>query len=898
MKNKLLFLFLLSTQVIWAQEKSDDLTRWTPSDIIHTEYMQNVTISPDNSMVAWTKRRGYKEEDKFISDLYLTRLDQEDNGDYTTIRLTFADENDHSPLFSKDSKYLYFLSTRDKSKKLWRLNLSGGEAEEVHEFKTGISSLDWINDSTLIFKSNEGKTLYEQELEEKKDDVVVVEDSVHWKADRLYAFDIKKKEINRLTENEKPVGSYAISRNGEWLVYNVMMSRHYSADANPDPQYYLKNMSTNVTDRILEDRDFPSRNFQFTPDHAGFYFQSDTASDPKWNGAGLSQLFYYDLAQKQYKEIPLDWELGIGRSYYVVPGGIFVELANKATFRLAFYQKDGDSWEKQTIELGDKNDHCLILAASEDGSKIIHDYSTASTLPKYFVVESRQNTWTNSKELVKLNKKLIKKPMAKSEVLIWSGYQDEEVTGILYYPEDYDATKKYPLILSIHGGPAGVDTDRWSERWSTYPNILTQRGSFVLKPNYHGSSNHGLAYVEAIKGNYYDPELKDIISGIELLARQGKIDTTQMGVMGWSNGAILTTMLTVRYPDMFTVACPGAGDVNWTSDYGTCRFGVSFDQSYFGGAPWDDRGGKYYNEEYIRLSPLFELEKVQTPTIIFHGSEDRAVPRDQGWEYYRALQQAGQAPVRFLWFPKQPHGLQKISHQLRKMQEELTWIDTYLFDKESEKNESFKEESPLAYVLKRNALQKQADFFGTHTSGVLSPEMVTLNDSLEVAVLEITNAQWKAFRPAFEYPENEDNFPVIVSHEEIDGYIDWLSEAHQASYRLPSEEEAKEFHELARKNPKSENTLNKWAGYDMTREDAHQLMEKLEGSHHSLIQEVAQAKPIKYKNVDLFDLGGNVAEYHQGGGHYGYDAAQFVDPRDPDNGSSRFIGFRIVKEIQ
>jgi dipeptidyl aminopeptidase/acylaminoacyl peptidase len=65
------------------------------------------------------------------------------------------------------------------------------------------------------------------------------------------------------------------------------------------------------------------------------------------------------------------------------------------------------------------------------------------------------------------------------------------------------------------------------------------------------------------------------------LNAKGLIDTAQMGVMGWSNGAILTTMLTVRYPDMFKVAAPGAGDVNWTSDYGTCEFGVQFDQSYF-----------------------------------------------------------------------------------------------------------------------------------------------------------------------------------------------------------------------------------------------------------------------------------------------------------------------------
>ena len=898
MRNKLFFLLLVGYFSMYAQENTDDPTRWTPSDIIHTEYMQQVTISPNNELVAWTKRRGLKEKDKFINDIYLTRLTGKEKGQYPTIRLTFTDENDHSPLFSRDNKHLYFLSSRDKGKKLWRLHLLGGEAEEVYEFDTGISNINWINDSTLIFKSNEGKTLYEQQLEEKKDDVIVVEDSVHWKTDRLYAFNIGEKKIQRLTDNEKPVGSYAISRDGQWLVYSMTMSRHYGADANPDPQYFLKDLSSQATERILADRDFPARNFQFSPDGEGFYFQSDTASDPQWNGAGLSNLYYFHLEGGNYQKVPLNWELGLGSGYHVAPGGVYVGLANKTGYRLAYLEKSDNGWVQQKIDLNDKVDHCLILGISEDGAKIVYDYSTASHLPEYFVTDAEGSQWSNSEIVVELNKKLKQKPLAKSEVITWSGYRDDEVTGILYYPEDYDASKKYPLVLSIHGGPAGADTDRWSERWSTYPNILAQREAFVLKPNYHGSSNHGLAFVESIKGNYYDPELSDITAAITLLAAQGKIDTSQLGVMGWSNGAILTTMLTVRFPHLFKVACPGAGDVNWTSDYGTCRFGVSFDQSYLGGAPWDDRGDKYYNEEYIRLSPLFELEKVQTPTIIFHGSEDRAVPRDQGWEYYRAMQQAGRAPVRFLWFPNQPHGLQKITHQLRKMEEELQWIDQYLFNKKIDKNESFKEESPLAYALKRNNLKKEGIYFGVEKSGSLIPEMTAVNDSVETAILEVTNAQWKAFQSNHEYPQNQDNYPVVVSFEDIEDYLKWISELEGSKYRLPTQQEAKEMHELARKHAKRENTLNRWAGYELTWEDARQLLRKLEGSYDSLVQEVAQTQPIKYKNVDLFDLGGNVAEYHQGGGHYGYDAAQFVDPRDPDNGSSRFIGFRIVKEIQ
>lgn len=906
MKNGIILTlsFLVSLSGL-AQSDLADLSRWTPEDIIHTEYMQSVTISSDNKMVAWTKRRGLsdkdkkKNKDKFVSDIYLTRLDMEKDGEFKTIRLTNQDENDHSPLFSRDSEKLYFLSSREKGKKLWSLNLLGGEPSEVHEFKNGISDLDWLNDTTLIFSSNEGKTLYEQQLEDQKDNVVVVEDSIHWKADRLYAFNIKDKSISRLTDNEKPIGSYGVSRNGEWLVYSMTMSRHYAADQKPDPQYFLKNTTNNTAIRILTDRNFPSGNFQFSPDNQGFYFLSDTASDPEWNGSGLTELYYYTLASKSYAKVSLDWDMGIGGGIAVAKNGIYVSLANKTYHRLAFYEKTPAGWSKREIDLADRNDHIKLLAISDDGSKIIFDYSTASKLPQYYVGDANGGDINADRPIITLNEKLQKKPTVRSEVISWAGYQGGEVTGILYYPENYESAKKYPFVLSIHGGPAGVDTDTWRERWSTYPNILAQRGAFVLKPNYHGSSNHGLAFVETIKGNYYEPEMVDITNAIELLATEGKIDKNKMGVMGWSNGAIIATMLTVRYPDMFKVACPGAGDVNWTSDFGTCRFGVNFDQSYFGGAPWDDVDGKFYNEKYILKSPLFELEKVKTPTIIFHGSEDRAVPRDQGWEYYRALQQANQTPVRFLWFPGQPHGLGKITHQLRKMKEELKWIDKYLFDNDIEDNEAFKKDSPLAALLKKNDLQKVGSNFGYPFKHKLLPQTKDLKkDSLSIGILEITNAQFQAFQSDHSFESDRANFPAIVSFDQAKAYVGWLSNLTGHNYRLPNSTEAKAWHQLAHKNAARENTLNYWAGYKITKDEISLLMQKVNGMKEGFIKSVASHKPIKYEALDIYDVGGNVAEYDDSGKAYGYDALDFVDPHDPKIPDSANVGFRVVQDLK
>lgn len=428
------------------------------------------------------------------------------------------------------------------------------------------------------------------------------------------------------------------------------------------------------------------------------------------------------------------------------------------------------------------NDHVSISAVADPADKLLFIHSTAMQLPKLYVADLQVNSgkaaFNNAKELVKFNEGLAKKPITKAEVMKWKGWKNEEVTGILYYPENYQAGKRYPLIIAIHGGPSGVDLDEWNESWAYMPNIYAQKGAFVLMPNYHGSSNHGQAFVESIKKNYYEPEMEDIVKAIDVLDKGGKVDRQQMGVLGWSNGAILSTMLTVRYPDWFKAAAPGAGDVNWTSDFGTCQFGVSFDQSYFGGAPWDNVKGKTYNETYILKSPLFELEKVKTPTIIFHGSEDRAVPRDQGWEYHRALSQIGQAPVRFLWFPGEPHSLQKITHQLRKMNEELQWFDTYLFKTYKPENEAFKEDSPLASLLKKDSLSRHEGLLGVWQNGILVPQVAAVKkDSIAFGIFEVTNAQFHAFDNSHAYPAVAANHPATgISAERAQAYAKWLAE--------------------------------------------------------------------------------------------------------------------------
>lgn len=904
LKKLLAFVSLLSisffTANLFPQEKKGLNLPLTVDDVINQERATDFQISPDGTRTVWVKNVPNKEKDGRVSHLFLTYFNRAGE----TVQLTRGNSSESRPKWSPSGNLIAFLSSRKeaddsrddqevKGNQLWLLDLRGGEAWKVTELEFGVNDYDWIDEDHFLLLTREPKTYREIKEKEKKDDSIVFEDQPHMIPQRLFIYCLKEKKLHRVTENRDQITNFFLSPDKKLVVTRNNQSLSYEVDKKTKPKFFLTKIQDRSSQEIFPEPFFKPSGLRWDLNSQGFYFSVLKTSDPVNETAGAEFLYYYDLQTGKYHEIDLSWEWGLFELGFIVrTDGFITSLANGARpkWRRYFRQEKGFSFEE--LE-GQHYPQVFSLTLQENGDRLVYGYTTASVPVRWYYGRLEKNKLVTEKQFAELNAHLKNKKKVRTEVIRWKGALDEEVEGILYYPDGYEPGKRYPLFLNIHGGPTGIDMDAFEESYAYYPNLLAQKGSFVLMPNYHGSVGYGQKFVESIKGHYYEYEIEDMLKGIDHLVSNGLVDPDQLGTMGWSNGGILSIGLAV-WTKRFKVAGIGAADVNWISDYGTCAFGVSFDNYYLLGAPWDKPG------YYIQKSPLFHFKEMKVPTIIFHGTEDTNVPFGQGMEHYRALQQLGQAPVRFIIFPGEPHGLKKLSHQRRKIEEELAWFDRYFFKTEIAQNESLKEGSPLDIALKARKFARSGLSYGLTFKGKLIPETVNCQ-GLEVGRFEVTRAQWKAFDAAYRYEPGTDNHPVSgVSFEQAKNYIRWLGQLTGEQYRLPSVEEAQKMFGLV---SGEDNTLDYWAGYAVNFDDTKLLTEaitRLNGKAPLLLP-VDRFSPAGESLI--FGLGGNVAEWtvesNGKGKVLGLSALHRAKAKEEYTAPPpEYVGFRVFKEAK
>ncbi|HEX6088474.1 MAG TPA: S9 family peptidase [Thermoanaerobaculia bacterium] len=295
-------------------------------------------------------------------------------------------------------------------------------------------------------------------------------------------------------------------------------------------------------------------------------------------------------------------------------------------------------------------------------------YFQMSTLARPADIYAMTHFGGTVKRLTKHNDaRLVQLQMAAYESITWKGADDARVQGWLLRPPNFDASKKYPAVVLIHGGPQGAWGESWSYRWN--PQMFAARGYVVLMPNPRGSTGFGHEFVEQISKDWAGRVWTDIMNGVDVLAALPYVNPDRLGAAGASYGGYMVNWI-LGHSNRFKALVSHAGVYNLESMYGVTEE-LWFPEWEFGGPPWE-------NEEiYARLSPHKYAKNFNTPTLVSHGELDFRVPIGEGLQLFTALQRRG-VPSRLLYFPDEGHWVLKPQNSKVWHQTVLDWLDRWL----------------------------------------------------------------------------------------------------------------------------------------------------------------------------------------------------------------------------
>jgi len=257
----------------------------------------------------------------------------------------------------------------------------------------------------------------------------------------------------------------------------------------------------------------------------------------------------------------------------------------------------------------------------------------------------------------------------RTESVHWTS-DGHSVQGWLFHPRNEVAGKKYPLVVWVHGGPSSASTARWPIEW-TYARAmpLSDQGYFVLYPNPRGSFGQGEDFTRGNVRDFGGGDLRDILTGVDAMAKSQPVDPQRVGLGGWSYGGFIT-MWAITQTHRFKAAMAGAGIANWLSYYGENRIDTWM-IPFFGASVYDNP------DLYEKISPIHFVKQIKTPTLIMVGDSDAEVPSPQSYELWHALKTLG-VPTQLVVLPGEGHAIHQPKNRRELMRRMLAWFDRYL----------------------------------------------------------------------------------------------------------------------------------------------------------------------------------------------------------------------------
>lgn len=695
-----------------------------PMTFLDMQHMRQVgapTPSPDGRWMLYTISTPDWQEAERQSDLYLVSMSE---GLPSTKQMTFtATKNETSPAWARDNRTFFFLSNREapasatSQNQIYMMRPDGGEARRVTDAKDGVADFRLSPDgSSLVYRSGraEARQLYrllvagiETATAEQLTKQVAGVDSWQWAPDsrRVYFSaldrldeDEKARRDKRFTVNirnaETPpsglwaldmapradavrlsqqgaysVSSFTVSDDGKWIGIRGGSTKRYERNITQEGLYsdlYLLEVASGQVERLTENTEVGESGPNFSPDGRWVAF---TAPD-QMQGYSMTNGRIYIRAVtdrgRPFRKLDggFDGDLSIG--FWSKDGRtIFFNEGLRATTQLFSIDCEQNEFKQITREPAS-----LSVSQDETSGRILINYSDGSTPPTLFSVASIDQV-ANKAAWVRLtdaNPQVREFALGAQEEITWTSKDGARVGGVLVKPVGYQAGRRYPLIVAIHGGPASADVLSFNGGYGSQ--VYAGAGYMVLRPNYRGSTNYGVRHKTDIVGNYFEKGFDDIMTGVDHLIAQGLVDGSQMGALGWSAGGHWSNWI-LTHTDRFKAISSGAGTSNWISMY--AQSDVQRNRQFYLGdkLPYDD------HDAYWNQSPLKYIRAAKTPTMIHVVEGDPRVPSPQSVELHMALKQVGVTTELFM-YPGNTHGIPDARNQLVKAVSEMAWMDYYV----------------------------------------------------------------------------------------------------------------------------------------------------------------------------------------------------------------------------
>ncbi|MFY9608009.1 MAG: S9 family peptidase [Blastocatellia bacterium] len=672
------------TFAIAAAGKTTQTARpFTIDDLLKVRRVSDPQVSPDGRWIAYTIADTDKPANKRTTQIYLV---SSEGGEPR--QLTNEKQSSSGPRWSPDGTRLAFVSARDGDSQIWTVvftETGTGELKKVTNISTGADGPVWSPDGKWIaFMSEVYPECASDECNQKRAEQAAtskVKAKIaerllyrHWSswkdgkrshvfvspADGGAARDLTPGDYDAPPFSLGGPADYAFSPDSKELAFARNTDKIEAISTNGD--IFIVPLAGGEARRITGENPANDVSPQYSPD--GRYIAYRAQSTPGFE-SDRWRLTIYDRKTGQSHSVTDQLDSSV-EGFTFSPDSQKVYLAASERGRQPIYELAiGGGPAKKVIADG-FNDDAQI---TKDGKTLIF---TRQSLARPIEIYRAGTNGGAVTQLTKANDAFLAEYGLKpAEDVTWDGAAGAKVHGFITKPAGFSATKKYPLLVLIHGGPQGAWNDSWSYRWN--PQVFAAAGYVVFSPNPRGSTGYGQRFVDEISGDWAGKVYTDLMNGVAYVASMAYVDRDRIGAAGGSFGGYMVNWIEGHNNDprvKFKTLVSHAGVYNLTSMYGATEE-LWFPEWEFKGTPWTNP------DMYARWSPHMFAKEFKTPALVIHGELDYRVPVGEGLQLFTALQRQG-VESKLLVYTDEGHWILKPQNSELWYDTVLGWLDAYL----------------------------------------------------------------------------------------------------------------------------------------------------------------------------------------------------------------------------